>query len=265
MDRKESSIKNIIKNTREKCLNILNDEIDNAKERLKDADNDLEKASSILEEKIKTEFNEMIRLQEDEAKVILEEIIQKSNQTIETHYSESGLSESEIGVMKGSAIGIVTTLLTGALGGVATGVGLAALGSSVVAGIAAGTVSATAMTTLVGSFFGPLGIVAGIGVGGLITGIGFIIRALTKKSKYIKALEGTKTNMEQKFDDIESNFIKNFNSFKNTLIDELNVKNEVYLKGIDDIAIPDWNKMIEEYNKRKLDIRNKLNQEINNF
>ena len=265
LDRKESSIKNIIKNTREKCLNILNDEIDNAKERLKDADNDLEKASSILEEKIKTEFNEMIRLQEDEAKVILEEIIQKSNQTIETHYSESGLSESEIGVMKGSAIGIVTTLLTGALGGVATGVGLAALGSSVVAGIAAGTVSATAMTTLVGSFFGPLGIVAGIGVGGLITGIGFIIRALTKKSKYIKALEGTKTNMEQKFDDIESNFIKNFNSFKNTLIDELNVKNEVYLKGIDDIAIPDWNKMIEEYNKRKLDIRNKLNQEINNF
>lgn len=265
LDRKQNDIKKIIINTREKCLGIIKDEIDNAGQRLKDADNDLEKASNTLEEKIKTEYNEMIRLQEKEVKNILDDIIKKSNKAIETHYSKSSLSESEIGIMKGKAIGIVTTLLTGALGGIATGVGLAAIGSSVLAGIAAGTISATAMTTLVGSFFGPLGVVAGVGVGGLITGIGFIIRKLTKKSKYIKALEDTKTNIEQKFDDIESNFIKNFASFKNTLVNELIVKNEVYLKGIDNIPIPDWNKMIDEYNKRKKDIKNKLNEEINNF
>jgi vacuolar-type H+-ATPase subunit H len=265
LDKKQNIIKNIIIKSKEKCLEIINDEIDNASQRLKDADNDLEKASNALEEKIKTEYNEMIKLQENEVKNILDDIIRKSNQAIETHYSKSSLSESEIGIMKGKAIGIVTTLLTGALGGIATGVGLAALGSSVLAGIAAGTISATAMTTLVGSFFGPLGIVAGVGVGGLITGIGFLIRKLTKKSKYIKALEATKTNIEQKFDDTESNFIKNFASFKNTLVNELVVKNDVFLKGIDNIPIPDWNKMIEEYEKRKKDIKNKLNEEINNF
>lgn len=265
LDSKEETIKDIIKNSKEKCLQIVDDEINNAEERLKDADNDLEKASNKLEEKIKEEFNKMKNLQEEETKNLLDEIIQKSNKAIDTHYSGCNLSEKEVGIIKGEAMSIVATFLTGALGGIATGVGLAALGSSVIAGVTAGTLTATAMTTLVGSFFGPLGIVAGVGIGTLITGIGFLIRRYRKKSNYISALEKTKPVLTEKFDDIESSFIKNFGSFKNSLIDELNVKNEVYLQGIESIPIPNWNQMISEYNKKKEEIKNKLNKEIQNF
>ena len=63
---------------------------------------------------------------------------------------------SEIGVMKQKSFGIVKTLLVGGVGGAAAGVGLATAGSAVMASIAAGTMTTTTMTTLVGSFFGPL-------------------------------------------------------------------------------------------------------------
>lgn len=265
LDEKEKKIQNIIIETKKKCLNLIENEIEYAEERLNDADKDLEKATSILEEKIKTEFNEMVRIQEEESKTIIPEIIKRSKKAIETHYNKDDLSESDVDVKKEKVLGIVTTLLSGALGGVATGVGLAVLGSSVVAGVAAGTVTATAMTTLVGSFFGPLGIVAGLGVGGLITGIGFLVRVFTRTKKYKKALEQTKSNIREKFDDIESSFLSKFGSFKNSLIEELKVKNEVYYKGIDHILIPNWNQMIKEYNERKTDIKAKLRSKISAF
>ena len=262
LEDKERKVRNIIKETKNKCISIVDDEIENAESRLKDADKDPAKAASKLEEKIKEEFNKMVSIQTEETKGILDEIFRRSNKVIETHYQNSDLSESEIGVMKQKSFGIVKTLLSGALGGVSAGVGLAVVGSSVAASVAAGTMTATAMTTLVGSFFGPLGIVAGLTVGGLITGVGFLIRALTRKKKYIKALEDTKTNISQKFDDIDSAFLSNFSNFKNNLIRELNTKNEVELQGIDHMAIPDWNKMTKEYKERKADIQAKLNEEI---
>ena len=204
----------------------------------------------------------MVSKQTEETKTILDDIFIISNKVIETHYQQSNLSESEIGVMKQKSFGIVKTLITGALGGASAGVGLAVLGSTVAASVAAGTMTATAMTTLVGSFFGPLGIVAGLAVGGLITGVGFLIGSLTRKKKYIKALEETKSSISQKFDDIDSSFINNFDSFKNKLIEELNVKNEVELQGIDHMQIPDWNKMRQEYKERKADIQAKLIEEL---
>ena len=263
LNQKQTKIRGIIANTKSKCLDLISDEIDHAEQRLKDAGKDPAKASSILEEKIKEEFNKMVSIQTEETKTILNDIFKLSNKAIETHYQQSDLSESEISVMKQKSFGIVKTLLTGALGGASAGVGLAVLGSSVMASVAAGTLSTTAMTTLAGSFFGPMGIVAGLTVGGIISGIGFLVGALTRKKKYIKAMEETKSSVSQKFDDIDSAFVSNFESFKNNLIKELNVKNEVELKGIDHMKIPDWNKMIQEYKVRKEDIQAKLKEEIN--
>ena len=262
MEQKRKKVRQIIDNCKSKCLGLIDDEISNAEERLKDAGKDPAKASSILEEKIKEEFNKMVSKQTEETKTILDDIFKLSNKVIETHYQQSNLSESEIGVMKQKSFGIVKTLITGALGGASAGVGLAVLGSTVAASVAAGTMTATAMTTLVGSFFGPLGIVAGLAVGGLITGVGFLIGSLTRKKKYIKALEETRSSISQKFDDIDSSFISNFDSFKNKLIEEMNVKNEVVLQGIAHMKIPDWNKMREEYKQRKADIQAKLEEEL---
>ena len=262
LDQKRKKVRQIIESCKSKCVGLIEDEINHADERLKAADKDPAKASSILEEKIKEEFNKMVSKQTEETKTILDDIFKLSNKVIETHYQQSNLSESEVGVMKQKSFGIVKTLITGALGGASAGVGLAVLGSTVAASVAAGTMTATAMTTLVGSFFGPLGIVAGLAVGGLITGVGFLIGKLTKKKKYIKALEETKSSISQKFDDIDSSFINNFDSFKNKLIEEMNVKNEVELQGIDHMQIPDWNKMRQEYKERKADIQAKLIEEL---
>ena len=262
LENKRKRIRQIIEATKSKCTEIVNDEINNAEDRLKAADKDPAKASSILEEKIKAEYNDMVSKQTEETKTILDDIFKLSNKAIETHYNQSNLSESEIGVEKQKSFGIVKTLLTGALGGASAGVGLAVLGSTVAASVAAGTMTATAMTTLVGSFFGPLGIVAGLAVGGIISTVGFLIGRFTKKKKYIEALEKTKSSISQKFDDIDSSFINNFDSFKNRLIEEMNVKNEIVLQGIDLMDIPDWNKMKEEYKERKADIQAKLIEEL---
>lgn len=262
MEQKRKKVRHIIDNCKSECIGLIEDEINNAEERLKAADNDPAKASSTLEKKIKEKFNKMVSKQTEETKTILDDIFKLSNKVIETHYQQSSLSESEIGVMRQESFGIAKTLITGAIGGASAGVGLAVLGSTVAASVAAGTMTATAMTTLVGSFFGPLGIVAGLAVGGLITGIGFLIGSLTKKKKYIKALEETKSVISQKFDDIDSSFINNFDSFKNKLIKEMNVKNEVGLQGIAHMKIPDWNKMRQEYKERKADIQAKLLEEL---
>jgi hypothetical protein len=56
---KENAIRNIIKDYKNKCSDLIEDEKKNANKRLKESDGDLDKASKKLEEKIKKLFEEM--------------------------------------------------------------------------------------------------------------------------------------------------------------------------------------------------------------
>ena len=115
-------------------------------------------------------------------------------------------------------------------------------------GVAAGTMSATALTAGVGALFGPLGIVAGLGVGAIIGGISWLVYKLKKTKKYIEALENCKSDIKSKFDNMLTNFNKDSNYFKNTLIKELNGKVAVLYMQIDDEEMRQkWTQIREQY------------------
>ena len=260
---KENTIRNIIKDSKKKCSDLIENEETNASQRLKESDNDFDKASKKLEEKIRKIFDEMKNKQEIETNNILKEIIERCKKSIDSHYKNS-ISSSDIEMQKAQAMDMTVTLISASLTGVASGIGLVFLGSTVVSAVAAGTMAITTATTIVSSFFGPIGIAAGLGIGGLVAGIGYLYRWFTMDSKYKEALEKTKSNLNIKFDDYESNFGKNFYSFRNSLIEELNLKNEVLYKSIDEVEIPEseWKQIIADYNAQKEAIKRKIQQQI---
>ena len=260
---KENTIRNIIKDYKNKCSDLIEDEKNNANQRLKESDGDFDKASKKLEEKIKKLFEEMKNKQENETNNILKEIIEKCQKSIDLHYKDS-INTSEIEVQKAQAMDMTVTLISASLSGVASGIGLVFLGSTVVSAVAAGTMAITTTTAIVSSFFGPIGLAAGLGIGGLVAGFGYIYRWFTKDTKYKEALDKTKSNLNAKFDDYESVFGKNFYSFRNSLIEELNIKNEILYQNIDSIKVsePEWNKVIADYNSQKEAIKRKIQQQV---
>ena len=265
LEEKEEKIKNIIKNGRDNTLKIIKDEIDNAEERIKDADGDLKIAASRLEEKIKNEVKEIKESQDAEVETIIEEIIKLSDENINSQYVGKDLSLSDIEAEKGKTKQIVISIVSSALGGIAAGAGALFIGSTVAAGLASGTIGATALTTSVGALFGPLGIVAGLGVSAIIGTLSFFVYKFRKASKYKEALSENKNDLVNKFDDMESAFTKDFNNFKNSLINELERLAEViYGKINGDEIIKQWDEIRKEYGVIKEKTKNKINNQLNN-
>ena len=120
---KENAIRNIIKDYKNKCSDLIEDEKKNANKRLKESDGDLDKASKKLEEKIKKLFEEMKNKQEIETNNILKEIIEKCRKSIDSHYQNS-INNTEIEVQKAQAMDMTVTLISASLSGVASGIGL---------------------------------------------------------------------------------------------------------------------------------------------
>ena len=197
--------------------------------------------------------------QDNEVKTIVDEIIQRSSEHLNSYYNSKNLSLSDIDAEKDKKKTIVISLVSSALGGVAAGLGAAGVGFFVASGVAAGTMSATALTAGVGALFGPLGIVAGLGVGAIIGGISWLVYKLKKTKKYIEALENCKSDIKSKFDNMLTNFNKDFNYFKNSLIKELNEKAAVLYRQIDGEELRQkWTQIREQY----LSIRDRTKKKI---
>ena len=261
---KSNKVNEIIKNTKKKCLELIDNEINNVEAKLKDSNNNVKIAAIKLEEKIKKEINEMKNRHENEMKTILDEIIALSQETINTHYNSKNLNLSQIEAEKGKTKNMVITIISSALGGLGTGIGLFAIGSTVTAGIAAGTIGITGLTTFAGSFFGPVGIIGGLAVGGLIFGISMLISFLRKESKYKDALVGSKAKLDEDFKNIQISFLNDFRCFKDSLLKELDIIVDVYHKRINNINYQEWEEIKKKYyiikEKTKIKLQERLNQ-----
>ena len=262
LEEKQKKILKIIEEGKNSVLALVTDEINNSEQRLKDSNKDLKEASSKLEKKIKEKINYMKTRQDNEVKTIVDEIIQRSSEHLNSYYNSKNLSLSDIDAEKDKKKTIVISLVSSALGGVAAGLGAAGVGFFVASGVAAGTMSATALTAGVGALFGPLGIVAGLGVGAIIGGISWLVYKLKKTKKYIEALENCKSDIKSKFDNMLTNFNKDFNFFKNSLIKELNGKVAFLYMQVDDEEMKQkWIQIREQY----LSIRKKKKKKIDKF
>ena len=114
LNEKSNHLKQIIDKTKKACLTIIDDEITNANSRLKSADNDLKKASSVLEKKLQEKITDMKKECEEEVKTTGKEIEKETKESIDIYFSSNDLSFStvEINELKASFL----SLVSGALG-----------------------------------------------------------------------------------------------------------------------------------------------------
>lgn len=110
------------------------------------------------------------------------------------------------------------------------------------------------MTAFIRSFFGPIGIIGGMVIEGVIAGLVIYFR---KESKYKEALEENKTKIENAFKENEENIIRDFEIFRQDLKIELNKILEVLLKKIE-FDKDEWEGVKKEYYVLKDKILKKL-------
>ena len=72
--------------------------------------------------------------------------------------------------------------------------------------------------------------------------------------RYKSGLEESKTNIALKFDEIKSNFNSDFKVFRESVINELNVKLEIISKDINKIDKKKWEEIKRKYMVQKKNI-----------
>ena len=256
LNRKSENLKNIILKTKEECLDIIDDEIKNASPRLKSADNDLRKAASNLEAKMRKKIEEMKINCENEVKTIGEEIKKESEEEIETQFKSQNLSFSQVEINKFK--NVVISVSSGALGGVISGLGLYAGGAAIAGGVAAGTISLTSLTSFIGTFFGPIGIVGGFAIGGVVSALVVFFR---KSGKYKDSLEASKPKVIDSFIQNEKCILNDFGKFRTDLNIEIRKKVELFYKNIE-FSDEEWAKIRQEYRLLRQKTSNKLKEKF---
>ena len=111
---------------------------------------------------------------------------------------------------------------------------------------------------------GPVGIIGGLAVGGIIFGVSYLVGIIRKEAKYKNSLEESKVKLEEEFKIIEITFINDFRCFKDSLLKELDIKVDIYHSKINNINEKEWEKIKKKYiiikEKTKKKLQEKLKQ-----
>ena len=256
---KEKKINSIIIIGKDKCMDIFDDELKYLDERIKDSNNDIEKASEKLQEKIKQVIEEVNNCQQKEINSIFEEIEKLLNDIINKHYEKKYLEDYEIHINKKKTLEIVKNLFNAAFFKLSTISGLKNFGKEVIRG----GLQALGFYTFLGSTFGPIGSVIGFGIGSIIC-FGVIIRNIFSHSKRYKTnIELCKIDLKQKFDQMQDSLSSDFSFYRDSIISELNIKIEILGKNIDSINKEKWEELRKNYNTQKNNIKKKIQSNIN--
>lgn len=264
--RQNWKIKEILKSGKISCLKLIEDEINNAKSRLKDAGNDIKNATEILEMKIKKITKEVFQKKEDEInnlKVELKKLIENSIEEFDSKNNEvMNLEYSENNSIKGKVIlGIFTSSISG-LGASVGIMSLASGGYTAALTTVGGTIVKAATGSSLAMFFGECALASvgvGLGIGIAITVGGFFLyKYLTKQKKYRESLEKVKSQIDDKYDEnikkIEEDLIK----MKDTMINKMNIQIEIRKKNININDMNKWKELKEFYSNLKSNINNRM-------
>ena len=235
--------------------------------RLKENNNDVENTARKLEARIKEKIDEVNKDQEKEVKSIITEIENLLNDKLNEYYEKKECSKTSVNTNRGLTAKMVISLFTSAISGLAIRSGLVLIGEAVIAGAAAGAGAAGAgvvSTTIAGALLGPAGILIGLGVGVAISVTTFLVHWFSKSKRYKSGLEESKTNIALKFDEIKSNFTSDFKVFRESVINELNVKLEIISKDINKIDKKKWEEIKKKYIVQKKNIEKMILNKLKN-
>ena len=264
---KEKAILNIFDLGKYRCIDIIDDEMKNIDARLKENNNDVENTARKLEARIKEKIDEVNKDQEKEVKSIITEIENLLKDKLNEYYEKKECSKTSVNTNRGLTAKMVISLFTSAISGLAIRSGLVLIGEAVIAGAAAGAGAAGAgvvSTTIAGALLGPAGILIGLGVGVAISLTTFLVHWFSKSKRYKSGLEESKTNIALKFDEIKSNFTSDFKVFRESVINELNVKLEIISKDINKIDKKKWEEIKRKYMVQKKNIEKMILNTLKN-
>jgi len=236
LDDKEQEFKNIINSGKENCKKKIDYNIGNAGEILKHFEYNINLALEQLNDEIKEIYKEMsvnIKIISDN---IIEDIKKKAEETIKSHYNSHKLSINEITINIEKTFQLFDKIFGYSINSI--------FKFFDDLGLAKGILFGNSTITIILVCFLPVTLL-GLVVSGILCLIP-IVRNFYKKQNYIFELNKYKEYCSDKFKNINYSFNDNYNTFKDSLINELKLKTEVNLKGIfnDENS---WKQLKEEY------------------
>ena len=255
---KENEIKKVINLGKEKCIDKINNEINNVEKYLGYFNYDLEKAYACLEKELSEIINKMKEEQEKITNTIIEDIKKQAEEKIKSYYQSQNLPLDEIQVRIEQTIVLFSEIVALSLTAIAKVLGFS-VGVVIGAGILIGACSSLVIGA--GVIIG-FGLIGGLVLGGIIITVGFLFAKYKKINQYREILEKAKSQLISKFQDIEYSFSEHYKTFKDTLINELKLKTQVYLKRINNDD-SEWKEIQEKYEEIKKNTLKKVKEKFN--
>ena len=258
---KENIVKEIINSGKNNCLKEFDKDINNAEEILDKYNYDLEKAFSALKKRIEQKISTMQKEQEKILNNLIEDIKNRAKEKIKAYYKSQNLPVNEIDVQVEKIYVLFIEILAISLATIGKILGTAAgIGFIVAMGIGAGIALGTSLTIGFGILLG-LGLVGGIVVGGIVTVVSYFWSKYKKRNQYREALETSKKKLINKFNEVEYSFSDNYKTFKDTLIKELKLKTEIYLKRINNDE-EEWKELQKKYKIIKANTKKRFKEKF---
>ena len=239
---KQNNLKYIIKEGKDTCLNILNDEKTNYEKKLKDSGNDLKNASDVLQKKIKEVTSNMSKKLEEEFNNLVEEINNLFEQGCKEFESKNGLSLSNVNTGNSLSFKMFIGIISGSIAGAAASLGFGALS----AGAAAG------------AFGGPVGIAIGFTVGLAITFGTLISHFVSKSKKYKEGVEKFEKELINNLNESEKNMINDFDIYKDKFFKDFNMSLQNLKFNVEHVDENKWAEIKNNYEIEKQKIMKRI-------
>ena len=233
-------IKDIIEKGRELCINLVDEEIKNSNENLKNVGNDIEKAKKNLIEKIKNIVESNGKEIEKEKNILFNKLMNITkefdnnvvNKNIRSMSNDINVETKTLMLGKVS-MGVLSSV--GAISGIYTGIGIEALGF--------------VGYSLAGFFF----MTAAVPITAVI-----FYNYFKKSDRYKESLKSLKMNVHDSFGTFISSFEDDFKCNENTIINDLKIKQEILKKNLKLINEDKWEEKNSEYSNLKSNIQNAI-------
>ena len=276
-EQKGKKFSDILKYAKNNSIQLIDDEINNIKDRLIKIDYDLDKALEILYEKLNNiakDTNEKIQNENQSFTKEIEDLVGE----IEKNLIQSlSLDISGISTIKPIVNSFFASFLLFKGGGMAWDWLWKKFGIDRVAEAAWEychplSLVETGVITPIPSFLTPIGtlltnpITTALIIGVSLVPIGYSIykNVFDKEGKYKKKLEQTKKDTKNRYNDMMKSLGKDLIAFKNNVINNIEKRAETLKKKIKNVDEIKWKKMQEDYFKFKDNIKNKIEYLIGN-
>jgi len=259
LNNKEYNLKAFIGDGKSESLNLINKELENISDSLREADNDLENASKKLQEKIGKILEDLKDNQQRE----LESLNDQMKRLIEDYFKEFELRDSsgaKIETNKIIDIKNIISLFSSTNISILIKVGFTFNNKQIiniekVSKTAGKVIFSSILFATLGFFITPVGPLGGFAIG-LFFSLAYY---LSKKTRYKEELTKFLEEVNIIFNELEENYLEKFRIYKNEFLKVISEKIEVTLKKID-IDKYKWEEIKKNYLIKKEKIMSKINK-----